>query len=46
MSETPRPTLGARREEGCLDGGIVVQDCLQLLNNLLRGNAPNVLMFR
>eukprot|EP00873_Tetraselmis_striata_P011622 jgi/Tetstr1/431886/TSEL_021376.t2 len=34
------------REEGALDGGIIVQDCLELLNNLLRGNQANQLMFR
>ena len=27
-------------------GGIVVQDCLELLNNLLRTNAGNQLMLR
>ena len=26
------------REEGGADGGAVVQDCLELLNNLLRAN--------
>ena len=34
------------RDEGGADGGIVVQDCMQLLNNLLQGNQPNQLMFR
>jgi hypothetical protein len=34
------------REEGWLDGDIVVQDCLQLLAALLRGSPPNQLMFR
>eukprot|EP00250_Pteridium_aquilinum_P013189 c21189_g1_i1 orf=111-2885(+) len=28
-------------EEGGADGGIVVQDCLDLLNNILRGNPSN-----
>ncbi|KAI5061739.1 hypothetical protein GOP47_0024244 [Adiantum capillus-veneris] len=28
-------------EEGGCDGGIVVQDCLDLLNNILRGSPPN-----
>eukprot|EP00983_Pelagomonas_calceolata_P132141 1161840-Pelagomonas_calceolata.AAC.4 len=26
------------KEEGGADGGVVVQDCLELLNNLLRAN--------
>ena len=34
------------REEGCADGGVLVQDCLELLNNLLRKNASNQRMFR
>ena len=34
------------REEGGLDGDIVVQDCFQLLAALLRGSPPNQLMFR
>ncbi|KAK9814747.1 hypothetical protein WJX72_010794 [[Myrmecia] bisecta] len=38
--------LNIIREEGGADGGIIVQDSLELLNNLLRGNAPNQLMFR
>ena len=29
-----------------MQGGVVVQDCLQLLGSLLRGNASNQLMFR
>ena len=34
------------REEGLLEGGIVVHDCLLLLLNLLRGSPANQLMFR
>lgn len=34
------------REEGGAEGGIVVQDCLELLNNLLRTSAGNQLLFR
>jgi hypothetical protein len=34
------------REEGWAQGGIVVQDCLEFLQNLLFNNAPNQLMFR
>ncbi|KAK4486471.1 hypothetical protein RD792_009151 [Penstemon davidsonii] len=29
------------KEEGGSDGGVVVQDCLELLNNLIRNNASN-----
>ncbi|OMO69269.1 hypothetical protein COLO4_29171 [Corchorus olitorius] len=29
------------KEEGGSDGGVVVQDCLELLNNILRNNASN-----
>ncbi|KAG4914400.1 hypothetical protein JHK87_051957 [Glycine soja] len=34
------------REEGNSDGGVVVQDCLELLNNLLRSNASNQVLLR
>ncbi len=34
------------REEGGMDGGIVVQDCMSLLVALLRNSVPNQLMFR
>ncbi|GMH42390.1 hypothetical protein BSKO_10309 [Bryopsis sp. KO-2023] len=33
-------------EEGGCDGGIVVLDCLQLVNNLIRGNPHNQKLFR
>jgi hypothetical protein len=34
------------REEGASDGGIIVQDCLELCNNLLRGSPSNQSFFR
>ncbi|KAH6769014.1 golgin putative 6 [Perilla frutescens var. frutescens] len=33
-------------EEGGSEGGVVVQDCLELLNNLLRNNASNQVLLR
>eukprot|EP00884_Botryococcus_braunii_P007321 jgi/Botrbrau1/16590/Bobra.0068s0020.1 len=38
--------LNTVREEGGIEGGITVQDCLDLLNNLIRGNPQTQLMFR
>ncbi|XP_044465878.1 golgin candidate 6 isoform X2 [Mangifera indica] len=34
------------KEEGGSDGGVVVQDCLELLNNLLRSSASNQILLR
>ncbi|KAH7841344.1 hypothetical protein Vadar_028611 [Vaccinium darrowii] len=34
------------KEEGGSDGGVVVQDCLQLLNNLIHNNASNQILLR
>jgi len=34
------------REEGAADGGIIVQDCLELCNNLLRGRGLHSSSFR
>ena len=34
------------REEGAADGGIIVQDCLELCTNLLRGSPSNQSFFR
>ncbi|KAK4282326.1 hypothetical protein QN277_013719 [Acacia crassicarpa] len=34
------------KEEGGSDGGVVVQDCLELLNNLLRNNGSNQILLR
>ncbi|CAD6269950.1 unnamed protein product [Miscanthus lutarioriparius] len=34
------------REEGHSDGGVVVQDCLELLNNLIRHNASNQMLLK
>ncbi|GJN34849.1 hypothetical protein PR202_gb23548 [Eleusine coracana subsp. coracana] len=34
------------REEGYSDGGVVVQDCLELLNNLIRNNASNQMLLK
>ncbi|GMP96341.1 hypothetical protein CsSME_00045025 [Camellia sinensis var. sinensis] len=33
-------------EEGCSEGGVVVQDCLELLNNLIRNNVSNQVLLR
>lgn len=38
--------LAIIEKEGLGNGGIVVQDCLHLLNNLLRGNTSNQNFFR
>ncbi|XP_022740122.1 golgin candidate 6-like isoform X2 [Durio zibethinus] len=34
------------KEEGGSEGGVVVQDCLELLNNLLHSNASNQVLLR
>ncbi|XVF57971.1 hypothetical protein PTKIN_Ptkin07bG0025200 [Pterospermum kingtungense] len=34
------------KEEGGSEGGVVVQDCLELLNNLLRNNGSNQVLLR
>ncbi|XP_021298977.1 golgin candidate 6 isoform X2 [Herrania umbratica] len=34
------------KEEGGSEGGVVVQDCLELLNNLLRSSASNQVLLR
>ncbi|CAA3002989.1 golgin candidate 6 isoform X1 [Olea europaea subsp. europaea] len=34
------------REEGGSEGGVVVQDCLELLNNLIRNNASHQVLLR
>ena len=34
------------REEGWASGGVIVQDCLDLLLHLLKKNIGNQLMFR
>ncbi|XP_011629264.1 golgin candidate 6 [Amborella trichopoda] len=34
------------KEEGGSEGGVVVQDCLELLNNLIRNSVPNQILLR
>ncbi|TGZ67980.1 hypothetical protein CRM22_004500 [Opisthorchis felineus] len=34
------------QSEGLLDGGVVVEDCLRLMWQLLEGNVPNQILFR
>lgn len=34
------------KEEGGSDGGVVVQDCIELLNNLVRTNASNQILLK
>ncbi|KAH6824986.1 golgin putative 6 [Perilla frutescens var. hirtella] len=38
--------FGIIKEEGGSEGGVVVQDCLELLNNLLRSNSSNQVLLR
>ncbi|KAL1551940.1 Golgin candidate 6 [Salvia divinorum] len=38
--------FGIIKEEGGSEGGVVVQDCLELLNNLLRFNSSNQVLLR
>lgn len=38
--------LGVIQEEGWSDGGIVVEDCLMIIHNLLNGNNSNQAFFR
>ena len=38
--------LGIIQEEGLSDGGIVVEDCIRIMQNLLRGNTSNQSFFR
>ena len=38
--------LAIMREEGFSDGGIVVEDCLTIMQNLLKGNNSNQAFFR
>ena len=38
--------FGIVADEGGAEGGVVVQDCLELVNNLLRACPPNQVLFR